>query len=507
VAVAGHTNHGATLYSLLGVSRIGALALRDAVLDDGSFRSWDTAPLAVAASDGYRRELAAASERTGLDESVLTGEGTVFGRRVAIVACEFDFLAGSIGVAAAERITDAVQRATAERLPLLASPSSGGTRMQEGTVAFLQMVKIAAAVELHKRAHLPYLVYLRHPTTGGVFASWGSLGHVTAAEPGALIGFLGPRVYEDLYGEPFPSDIQTAENLQRHGVIDGVVPLDALRSTLDRTLKVVADPAGVPPPPPDPEPLPDVPAWESVEASRRPDRPGVGYLLRHGTTERVLLSGTGLGEAATTVLALARFGGQPAVLLGQQRVLGGMVGPAALREARRGMELAAGLKLPLVLVIDTAAPALTVEAEQGGLAGEIAQCLAELVTLDTPTVSVLLGQGSGGPALAMVPADRVLAALHGWLAPLPPEGASAIVFRDLDHAPELAAAQGIRSADLLRHGIVDAIVPELPDAADEPLAFTVRLSATIANELSALRAMPDVERLDARLARYRRIGL
>ena len=444
------------------MSRIGALALRDAVLDDGSFRSWDTTPLAVAASDGYRRELAAASARTGLDESVLTGEGTVFGRRVAIVACEFDFLAGSIGVAAAERITDAVQRATAERLPLLASPSSGGTRMQEGTVAFLQMVKIAAAVELHKRAHLPYLVYLRHPTTGGVFASWGSLGHVTAAEPGALIGFLGPRVYEHLYGEPFPPDIQTAENLQRHGVIDGVVPLDALRSTLHRTLKVVADPAGVPPPPPDPEPLPDVPAWESVEASRRPDRPGVGYLLRHGTTERVLLSGTGLGEAATTVLALARFGGQPAVLLGQQRVLGGMVGPAALREARRGMALAAGLKLPLVLVIDTAGPALTVEAEEGGLAGEIANCLAELVTLDTPTVSVLLGQGSGGPALAMVPADRVLAALHGWLAPLPPEGASAIVFRDLDHAPELAAAQGIRSTDLLRNGIVDAIVPELP---------------------------------------------
>ena len=136
------------------------------------------------------------------------------------------------------------------------------------------------------------------------------------------------------------------------------------------------------------------------------------------------------------------------------------------------MALAAGLRLPLVLVIDTAGPALSAEAEQGGLAGEIARCLAELVTLDTPTVSVLLGQGSGGPALAMVPADRVLAALHGWLAPLPPEGASAIVYRDTDHAPELAAAQGIRSADLMRNGIVDAIVPEHPDAADTPADFT-----------------------------------
>ncbi|MFB1294900.1 carboxyl transferase domain-containing protein [Mycobacterium sp. pW049] len=489
------------------MSRIGALALRDAVLDEGSFISWDEPPLNVPMSEEYRSELDAAAAATGFDESVLTGEGKVFGRRVALLACEFDFLAGSIGVAAAERIVAAVRRATAEGLPLLASPSSGGTRMQEGTVAFLQMVKIAAAVELHKKAHLPYLVYLRHPTTGGVFASWGSLGHVTVAEPGALIGFLGPRVYEHLYGEPFPAGIQTAENLQRHGVVDAVIPLEMLRATLDRALKVVADPPGEPPTMPENEPLPDIPAWDSVEISRRPDRPGVSSLLRHGSTERVLLSGTGLGEEATTLLALARFGGQPAVVLGQQRVAGGLTGPASLREARRGMALAAGLKLPLVLVIDTAGPALSAEAEEGGLAGEIARCLADLVTLDTPTVSVLLGQGSGGPALAMVPADRVLAALHGWLAPLPPEGASAIVFRDVDHAPQLAAAQGIRSVDLLRNGIVDIVVPEYPDAADEPRAFTARLSATIAGELHRLRSAPDKQRLAARFERYRRIGL
>jgi acyl-CoA carboxylase subunit beta len=129
------------------------------------------------------------------------------------------------------------------------------------------------------------------------------------------------------------------------------------------------------------------------------------------------------------------------------------------------------------------------------------------VTLDTPTVSVLLGQGSGGPALAMVPADRVLAALHGWLAPLPPEGASAIVFRDTSHAPELAATQGIRSADLLASGIVDVIVPEHPDAADEPVEFSQRLSRAIAAEVHALRGIPAAERLAARLRRYRNIGL
>jgi len=488
------------------MSRVGAAELRDAALDPGSFRSWDDEPLLVNADAAYARELEQARAATGFDEAVLTGEGTVFGRRVAVVACEFDFLAGSIGVAAAERITTAIERATAEKLPLLASPSSGGTRMQEGTVAFLQMVKIAAAVTLHKNAHLPYLVYLRHPTTGGVFASWGSLGHITAAQPGALIGFLGPRVYEQLYGEPFPPGVQTAENLLRHGVIDAVVGLEALRTMLDRALTVITDAPTAPPAAIPDEPVPDVPAWESVIASRRPDRPGVSWLLREAATDRVLLSGTH-GEAATTVLALARFGGQPAVVVGQRRVVGGVVGPVALREARRGMALAASLQLPLVLVIDTAGPALSAEAEQDGLAGEIARCLSDLVTLDTPTVSVLLGQGSGGPALAMVPADRVLAAQHGWLAPLPPEGASAIVFRDTAHAPELAAAQGVRSADLLRNGIVDVIVPEHPDAADEPKEFARRLSDAIAREIHDLRDKPSDLRYAARLQRYRRIGL
>ncbi|WP_421844289.1 carboxyl transferase domain-containing protein [Mycobacterium sp.] len=484
--------------------------LRDAVLDQDSFLSWDAAPLTTQASDSYARELATARAATGLDESVRTGEGRVFGRRVAVLACEFDFLGGSIGVAAAERIVAAVRRATDERLPLLASPSSGGTRMQEGTVAFLQMVKIAAAVTLHKQAHLPYLVYLRNPTTGGVFASWGSLGHVTVAQPGALIGFLGPRVYELLYDEPFPTGIQTAENLQRHGVIDGVVAIGELRHALDRALTVITDSAAPLPAPLPREPIPDVLAWDSVLASRRPDRPDVGQLLRHGTTDRVLLSGTGHEEAATTLLALARFAGQPAVVLGQKRAPGGAgttVGPAALRAARRGMALAAQLRLPLVLVIDTAGPALSAQAEQGGLAGQIAQCLAELVTLDTPTVSVLLGQGSGGPALAMAPADRVLAALHGWLAPLPPEGASAIVFRDTTHSAELAADQGIRSADLLSSGIVDVIVPEHPDAADEPIEFCQRLSHAIATAVHGLREMPAAERASARLRRYRSIGL
>ncbi|MGK8555178.1 carboxyl transferase domain-containing protein [Nocardia gipuzkoensis] len=507
------------------------------LLDTDSFVSWDRPPVTVAATPRYREALRTAAVAAGTDESVLTGEGLLRGRRVAVIACEFGFLAGSIGVAAAERIVAAVERATELGLPLLASPTSGGTRMQEGTVAFVQMVKIAGAVAAHKSAGHPYLVYLRDPTMGGVFASWGSLGHITFAEPGALIGFLGPRVYQALYGTPFPEGVQTAENLYRRGVIDGVLPIPVFRRIAHRALSVfsgvqlpddtaVRDAAAQPPMLPLPvaaardaagtQEIPslnhsgDNAVWQSVLISRRPQRPGIRDLLRR-VTQRVPLSGTGQGESdRTAVLALGRFRGQPCVVFGHDRrgqQGENTMGPAALREARRSMALAQELRLPLVLVIDTVGAALSKEAEERGLAPEIARCIADLVTLDTPTVSVLLGQGTGGGALALLPADRVLAATHAWLAPLPPEGASAIVFRDTDHAPELAAAQRISAIDLLADGVVDRIVPELPDAADEPVDFARRMVAAIANELANLRARPESEVLTARQARYRRLGL
>lgn len=478
--------------------RPGARRLIELVLDPGSWESWDTPPERGEVSESYAADLVRAEERSGADEAVLTGSATVGGRRVAVVVGEFAFLAGSIGVATAQRFVSAVRRATRERLPLLAAPVSAGTRMQEGTPAFVRMARIAAAVAEHKAAGLPYLVYLRHPTTGGVLASWGSLGHVTIAEPGSLLGFLGPRVYEAIHGEPFPPGVQTAENLHAHGLLDGVVAPQDLREVLVRALAMLQAPDdGVPsarPPEasaPDHAPVVEVDAWESVTRSRRPERPGVRELLEHAASDVVPLSGTGQGERGPgLLLALAGFGGTSCVLIAQDRARQSPdrpFGPPALRLARRGMRLAEELGLPLLSVVDTPGADLSVEAEEGGLAGEIARCLAELMTLRTPTMSLLLGQGTGGGALALLPADRVVAAQHAWLAPLPPEGASAIVHRDVTHAADMARAQGVRSLDLQRAGIVDVVVPELPDAADEPHAFCRRLGDVLRQELDRLR--------------------
>ncbi len=490
-------------------STLTAREMLAALLEPGSFRSWDVLPADVAAGAGYAAELAAARARTGVDESVLTGEGRIGGHPVAVAASEFGFLGGSIGLAAGERLTQAVERATAARLPLITLPALGGTRMQEGTLAFLQMVKITGAVTAHRRARLPYLVYLRHPSTGGVFASWASVGHLTLAQPGALIGFLGPRVYEALAGRAFPEGIQTAENLAAHGLVDAVIAPDRLGGLVARVLDAltpaseaqVASGAGVAGPA-GPAGGAGVAeresggAWASVLRTRQPDYPDARALIAAAATDVVTL------REDSVSLALARVGGIPVVLAAQDRHAP-PPGPDALRVARRGVRLAADLGLPLVTVIDTTGGELSPQAEQDGLAAQIAHTLSDLLTTPSPTVSVLLGQGTGGAALALLPADRTVAAADGWLAPLAPEGASAIMYRDTDHAADLAEQQGIRAADLAAAGVVDEVItgtgPPGPD-------LVQGLGHAVQRALAQLARQNPQRRLAARARRYRRLG-
>lgn len=473
-----------------GRRRANARKLTARLLDPGSFQSWDE-PVDISPHPAaYRAELEAAARQCGADEAVLTGRGLARGRPLAVVVSEFGFLGGSVGRAAAARITSAVRRATAERLPLLASTASGGTRLQEGTPAFVQMVTISRALMDHRAAGLPYLVHLRDPTTGGVYASWGSLGHLTLAEPGALIAFLGPKVSEGLRGRPFPPGVQVAENLAARGVIDGVVRDDELPSVIDNALAVLTDPPargvlrrrqGVL--------RADPSAWAAVEATRRHDRAGVRDLLRHGGAHTVWLGGTEQGmRDATMIAALTRIDGEPCVLTGQDRTRQTpqrATGPTDLRAAQRAMGIAEELGLPLVTVIDTPGGALSPAAEEGALAGEIARCLGRLAMLTVPTVAVLLGQGCGGPALALLPARRVIAAERAWLAPLAPEGAAIILHGDPSRAAEVAEGAHARAVDLLAGGTVQHVVPEPDD--DTPDALARALAAEIADSIRGFR--------------------
>ncbi len=485
----------------------GAAEMIDHVADPGSWQSWDQ-PIDSRHETDYEDELEAVRATTGYDEAVVTGSVQIRGRRVAMIVGEFGFLAGSIGVDAGARIAEAFHRARADGLPVLALPTSGGTRMQEGTTAFVQMVRITAAVDAHKAAGLPYLVYLRHPTTGGVLASWGSLGHVTLTEPRALVGFLGPRVFRALTGNDFPKNVQTSEHLRDHGVVDAVVPIERLGAEVGSILDILCTraapalggfttllPTGSPT------------SWDCVQVSRDPLRPGARDLLGDARVRFVRLSGSGEGDVDDAViLGLARIDGRSCVVVAQDRAADTAIGVAGLRVARRGVRLAEDLGLPLVTVVDTAGAQLSRDAEENGLAGQIARCLAAMTAASVPTVSILLGQGGGGAALALLLADRVLAAEHGWLSPLPPEGASAIVHRTVDHAEEMANRQGIGSTELVETGFVDAIIPETLSAAAYPAHFRTAVLDALSQHLTELGELNGDERMHARLQRFERLG-
>ena len=497
------------------MTRTSARDLINRVLDSGSAISWDTPPEYGDISDDYRAALERAKERSGLDEAVTIGEGTIGGRPIAYVVSEFSFLGGSIGEATARRIIDGIHQATDRGLPLLISPSSGGTRMQEGTKAFALMISITTAVYRHKDRKLPFLVYLRDPTMGGVMASWGSAGHITFAEPNALLGFLGPRVVEIATGTPMPDGVQVAENLVNAGVIDGVVPVDALAPAVAKLIDVLAPAAPSAPLEVDEdliiteptEQMREKSAWEAITLTRDPSRPTLANLMEHLPANTVLLHGSGDGRKSDAVkVAITQLGGMPIMLIGQNRASEEPLGTNALRMARRGISLAKSFNLPLVSIIDTDGAELSQYAEEHGLAGSIGRTLGELVDADVPTVSVILGQGCGGGALAMLPSDVVLCAENGWLSPLPPEGASAILYRDADHAPEMMETDGVKATDLMDSGLIDGIIPELPNAADEPDEFIERVLTAIHASLEELHTTPQRVGREQRFVHYEKLA-
>ncbi len=428
----------------------------EVLVDPGSI---EPIPVPIRSFTGdYAAKLERAAERSGVDESVQVMRARIDGYLVVIIGSEFGFLAGSVGQSAADRVVAGYQAASADSLPVITLPTSGGTRMQEGTAAFFRMTDIAWAAEEHLRTGALRIGWLRNPTTGGVKASWGSYGDITAAEPGALLGFLGPRVYEALHGQPFPP-VQTAENLSRVGVIDGVVDLTELRGWMSRILRVVYGDDRE-------EELQDhgiarsVDPWEAILRTRDSDRPGPAAVLDL-LTDRTDLHGTGAGEPGGGIrLALGRLRGRHVLVVAQTRE---EVSPAGLRVAQRGLRLADRIGVSVVTLVDTPGGELSGPAEEAAMAGEIARTLQVMSSLKVPNVSCVMGQGCGGAALALLPADYVICMENGWVSPLPPEGASVITHRTPDRAPEMARSQGVGAEAMFDAQVIDEVAAEGSD--------------------------------------------
>jgi acetyl-CoA carboxylase carboxyl transferase subunit beta len=209
------------------------------LVDDNSFQEMDTQLDSVDSLGfkGYLDKVKAYQAKTGLQEAVVTGRATIEGIPVLLAIMDFRFLGASMGSVVGEKITRAIEAATAERKPVIVFSASGGARMHEGILSLMQMAKTSGALARHSQACLPYISVLTHPTTGGVTASFATLGDIIIAEPKCMIGFAGPRVVKETTHADLPPGFQTAEFMLQHGLVDQIVARKDMRPTLGKLLR------------------------------------------------------------------------------------------------------------------------------------------------------------------------------------------------------------------------------------------------------------------------------
>ncbi len=472
-----------------GYFRVHAYRRIEMVTDEGTFEEWDKGlttknPLHY---KGYEEKLEGLQKKYGLDEAVITGKARIDGTEVAIGVCDGRFLMASMGQVVGEKVARAAERATEEGLPLILFACSGGARMQEGIVSLMQMAKTSAALKRHSDAGLLYISVLTDPTTGGVTASFAMLGDVILAEPKALIGFAGPRVIEQTLGQKLPKGFQRSEFLLEHGFIDAIVERPQLKETLSRILKLHekegqetrgAEPSGNEPPSESSTFSGEgvqvhnqvARAWDRVEISRMKDRPvGSDYIGALFTDFTELHGDRYFADDKAIIGGIARFHGKPVTVIVQAKGTNtreniernfGMPSPDGYRKALRLMKQAEKFGRPVICFVDTPGAFCGLEAEERGQGEAIARNIYEMSGLTVPVLSIIIGEGGSGGALAMATADQVWMLENSIYSILSPEGFASILWKDSSRAKEAAEVMRLTAQDLYEMGMVEKVFPE-----------------------------------------------
>ena len=523
-----------------GYFRVHAYRRIQMVADEGTFEEWDHDLTGGNPMNyrGYEEKVQVLQERTGLKEAVVTGKCEINGSETALAVCDGRFLMSSMGWAVGEKITRAVERATEERLPVIIFACSGGARMQEGITSLMQMAKTSAALKRHSDAGLLYVSVLTEPTTGGVTASFAMLGDIILAEPGALIGFAGPRVIEQTIRQKLPKGFQRAEFLVEHGFVDDIVRRENLKKTLSDILtlhnynKISSgdqNSADVEDEQNNgnqkgrsshPESYhignnPYLSAWERVQLSRKMDRPsGKDYIDALFDDFMELHGDRNYGDDRAIIGGLASFHGIPVTVIAQQKGNNtkeniyhnfGMPMPEGYRKALRLMKQAEKFHRPVICVVDTPGAFCGVEAEERGQGEAIARNLMELSGLKTPVLSVVTGEGGSGGALALAAGDQVWMLENSVYSILSPEGFASILWKDSSKADEAAEVMKLTATDLYQKGIVEEMIPEPVEFnADSLWQVTGILDNKIETFLDEYNKLSEEELLNRRYDRFRK---
>ena len=502
-----------------GYFRVHAYRRIEMVGDEGTFEEWDKGlctrnPLHY---KGYEEKIAHLQEKTGLEEAVVTGKVKIQGQDTVIGVCDGRFMMSSMGEVVGEKITRAVERATREKMPVILFTCSGGARMQEGIVSLMQMAKTSAALKRHSDAGLLYVTVHQYPTTGGVTASCAMLGDIILAEPGALIGFAGPRVIEQTIGQKLPKGFQRAEFLVEHGFVDAIVERPKLRETLgeilrmhsrdsvlERTLEGTASEAAEA----GEKELPEgagngqagasdardglklhnqvAEAWDRVQISRMKDRPvGSDYIHALFTDFMEFHGDRYYRDDRAIIGGIAYFHGMPVTVIAQEKGTNtkeniehnfGMPSPDGYRKALRLMKQAEKFGRPVICFVDTPGAFCGLEAEERGQGEAIARNLFEMSGLTVPVLSIVIGEGGSGGALAMAVADEVWMLENSIYSILSPEGFASILWKDSSKAKEAAEVMKLTAGDLYELGMVEHVFLE-------PSHYTVQNLKEVTREM------------------------
>ena len=461
-----------------GYFRVHAYERIRMTVDEDSFEEWEKDMEFVNPLEfrGYEEKVKSLKEKTGLSEAVVTGKASIEGNPAVIAVCDGRFLMASMGQVVGEKITRAVERATKEQLPVIIFACSGGARMQEGIVSLMQMAKTAAALKRHSDAGLLYVSVLTDPTTGGVTASFAMLGDVILAEPKALIGFAGPRVIEQTIGEKLPKGFQRSEFLLEHGFIDRIVERKEMRTVLANILQMHQNFKGSVTQSPiqavekERQSVQEKDAWERVTISRKNDRPVGQDYIRILFSDFLEFHGDRCyGDDTAIIGGIARFAGIPVTVIAQAKGKStkenvahhfGMPSPEGYRKALRLMKQAEKFKRPILLFVDTPGAFCGIEAEERGQGEAIARNLFEMSSMKVPILSVVIGEGGSGGALALAVADEVWMLENAIYSVLSPEGFASILWKDSKRASEAAAVMKLTAADLKKLGVIEAVIAE-----------------------------------------------
>ena len=521
-----------------GYFRVHAYRRIEMTADAGSFEEWDKEMEFANPLDfpGYEKKIEAAREKTKLNEAIVTGKCTIGGEHAVIGVCDARFIMSSMGHVVGEKIARAVERATKEQLPVVIFACSGGARMQEGIVSLMQMAKTSAALKRHHKAGQLFVSVLTDPTTGGVTASFAMLGDIILAEPGALIGFAGPRVIEQTIGQKLPEGFQRSEFLQDHGFVDKIVKREEMKDAISAILKLHRSP--------DQEQNGEnlffhvdncgqseaasgkekktkfrrnkKSPWDTVQLSRSSERPVASDYINAVFDDFMELHGDRyFGDDGAIVGGIASFHGMPVTVIGQEKGKNtkdnikrnfGMPSPEGYRKALRLMKQAETFGRPIICFVDTPGAFCGLEAEERGQGEAIARNLFEMADITVPILSIVIGEGGSGGALAMAVANEVWMLENAIYSILSPEGFASILYKDSKKASDAARVMKITARDLMELGLIERIIAEEEPAAAENLAELAKeMDSAMEAFFIKYAAMPKEEIASGRYDRFRRM--